>query len=155
MAYAEGTSVPAERSRLEIERIIITNYKGTNFGYAQDENAAMIYFRMNNRQIKFVLPLPEREDFKFRPGPRHVIRPEGELQEILAQATRQRWRALVLAIKAKLETVASGISSFETEFMAYTILPGGKTAAEHYLPEIQLALESKRPPVMRLTQGKE
>src|SRR3990170_8562984 len=33
-------------------------------------------------------------------------------------STRQRWRALVLVLKAKLEAVASGISTLEAEFLA-------------------------------------
>lgn len=59
---------------------------------------------------------------------------------------RRRWRALSLSIKAKLETVASGISEFETEFMAYMVLPNGKTVAENILPEIARAYETGKMP---------
>ena len=39
-------------------------------------------------------------------------------QETHDQACRQRWRALLLVIKAKLEAVTAGISTVETEFLA-------------------------------------
>jgi hypothetical protein len=48
----------------------------------------------------------------------------------MGQATRQRWRALALVIKAKLEVVESGISIFEDEFMANIVLPGGDTVGD-------------------------
>lgn len=39
------------------------------------------------------------------------------------QACRQRWQALLLAIKAMLEAVAAGIAQFEDEFLAYLVDP--------------------------------
>lgn len=43
------------------------------------------------------------------------------------QATRQRWRALHLVVKAKLEAVESGITVFDDEFLAHIVLPDGGT----------------------------
>ena len=63
-----------------------------------------------------------------------------------AQEVRRRWRALALSIKAKLETVESGIAEFETEFMPYMVLPNGKTVAENILPEIERAYSTGKMP---------
>jgi len=52
------------------------------------------------------------------------------------QEVRRRWRALALAVKAKLEVVASGIVGFDSEFMPYIVMPDGKTVAEHVSPSI-------------------
>ena len=41
------------------------------------------------------------------------------------QACRQRWRALLLIIRAKLEAVESGITTLESEFLANIVLPDG------------------------------
>ena len=41
------------------------------------------------------------------------------------QVCRQRWRALLLIIRAKLEAVASGITTLENEFLANIVLPDG------------------------------
>ena len=50
---------------------------------------------------------------------------------------RQKWRALALVIKAKLEAVESGIAVFEDEFMAYIVLPGGEeTVGDFMRPQI-------------------
>jgi hypothetical protein len=52
------------------------------------------------------------------------------------QACRQRWRALNLVVKAKLEAVESGIATFEDEFLAYTMLPGGATVGQWLTPQL-------------------
>ena len=46
------------------------------------------------------------------------------------QACRERWRALVLCLKGKLESIESGIETFEQAFLAHTFLPSGETFGE-------------------------
>jgi hypothetical protein len=60
------------------------------------------------------------------------------------QAERQKWRALLLVIKAKLECVENKIATFEEEFLAQIIMPGDKTVAEMILPQIEGAYASGR-----------
>jgi hypothetical protein len=43
-------------------------------------------------------------------------RTEAEAKKAMEAETRRRWRALALAIEAKLEVVDTGIASFEHEF---------------------------------------
>jgi hypothetical protein len=57
------------------------------------------------------------------------------------QAVRQRWRALVLVLKAKLEAIESGISSFEDEFLAQTVLPDNTTVGGFMRPQLDRAYE--------------
>jgi len=99
--YATHTEVSADRSRTEIERVL-TRYGATKFMYGWQEEAAMIAFELRGRQIKFLLPLPRKDDPQFArtPGRRLLRSPEQRLQA-WEQATRQRWRALALIIKAK------------------------------------------------------
>jgi hypothetical protein len=59
-------------------------------------------------------------------------------------ATPQRWRALVLVLKAKLEAVASGISTLESEFLAGIVLPNGMTLGQAVLPRLSEAVSSGR-----------
>jgi hypothetical protein len=67
------------------------------------------------------------------------------------KATRQRWRALALVIKAKLEAVESGITIFEDEFLAHIVLPDGSTAGDWMRPQIAKAYDkNKMPPPMTL-----
>jgi hypothetical protein len=45
----------------------------------------------------------------------------------------------VLAVKAKLISVADGIETFEEAFMAHVVMPDGRTVAETITPNIALA----------------
>jgi hypothetical protein len=49
---------------------------------------------------------------------------------------------LALVIKAKLEAVASGITTFEDEFMAHIMMPDGLTVGKHIKPTIAAAYAS-------------
>lgn len=125
MAYARYTKVPIDRSRAEIERLL-TRYKADQFGTAidNDKGRAMVQFRLQKRLIRFDLPFPKQSE-----------------QEI-----RRRWRALVLSIKAKLETVESGITTFESEFLSHIVMPDGRTYGEMAVPEMQKAITEGRMP---------
>lgn len=106
----------------------------------------MIGFSMYGRQVKFLLPLPRKEEFTQTPTGR--ARTEKSQYDAWEQACRQRWRALLLVIKAKLEAVECGISVFEQEFMANIMLPDGGTVGEFMLPQIAQAYETGIMPAM-------
>lgn len=134
--YAKNTNVSSELSRLEIEKILI-KYGADNFAYATTNGKAMICFTMRGRQVKFLLPLPLKENFELTETGRK--RTENSQYEAWQQACRQRWRALKLVIQAKLEAVDCGISIFEDEFMANIVLPGGQTVGDFMKPQIEQA----------------
>lgn len=120
MAYAERTKVPEQQTRAEIERVL-TRYGARSFAYFTEAGRAIIVFEADSRRIRFDLPLPEGDDSSD------------------AQARRQRWRALLLCIKAKLESVESNIESFEEAFLAHVVMPDGATVAHHVRPRIESA----------------
>src|SRR3990167_7885467 len=134
--FAAATDVSADKSRAEIERNL-TRYGATGFMYGWQGNNAVVAFEMVERRIKFMLPLPPKDSPEFRrtPGGRRSRSPEDALRA-WEQAGRQRWRALALVIKAKLEAVESGITEFEDEFMAHIVMPDGKTVSQHARPMI-------------------
>lgn len=142
MRYAQHTEVSSENSKAEIERML-TRYGATSFAAGWQENQAVIQFVMHQKRVKFLLPLPDRKskEFTHTPG-RGNPRSESDAYKAWEQATRQRWRALALVVKAKLEAVETQITSFEDEFMAHIVMPDGKTVSEHALPMIQAAYES-------------
>jgi hypothetical protein len=116
MKYAKRTQVPVSRSRAEIESIVL-RYGADQFGSAFDQKGgrAMIQFRITQWLVRFVLPLPHED----------------------AQDQRQRWRALTLVIKAKLEAVESGIATIEEEFLPHIVVPGGATFGEWAVPQLR------------------
>lgn len=145
MTYAKDTNVASETSRLDIEKTLV-RYGADNFAYASTSGKAMIGFTMHSRQIRFILPLPKREEFRLTETGRS--RTEKSQQDAWEQGCRQRWRALLLVIKAKLEAAECGISTFESEFMANIVLPDGRTAGDFMLPQIATAYEKNTMPAM-------
>lgn len=139
--YAEKTTVSSDRSRAEIERLL-ARYGATRFIYGWEEGRAVVGFTMNSRQVRFVLPIPDREAREFTHTPTGRLRSTKAYEEAHEQAVRQSWRALALVIKAKLEAVASGIVTFEDEFLAHIVLPDGSTAGNWMRPQIRQAYET-------------
>lgn len=140
MAYAENTSVSAEKSRAEIERTL-QRYGADQFMYGWDQKRAIIGFLMAGRELKFVLPMPSKTDTRFTETPTGKARSDSAAFKEWEQACRQKWRALSLVIKAKLEAVEAGIAIFEDEFMANIVLPNGSTVSQFMLPQISEAYE--------------
>jgi hypothetical protein len=138
MSYAEKTSVPIDRSQAEIKRIL-SKYGATGFAYGEQGTRAVVMFEMAARRIKFILPMPNP------PSPNAT---QASIRTY-DQLCRSRWRCLVLAIKAKLECVESGITTLEQEFMAHIVLPNGKTVGEAVIPQIgQSYQDGKMPPLL-------
>ena len=133
--FAEGTSVPVEKSRSEIEKMI-TRYGAASTAFMNAPGRAVILFECQGRRIMFTLPLPQVTDNKFSYDGRRKLRPQHKRQEAWEQACRQRWRALALVIKAKLEAVESGITTFEDEFLAHIVLPEGGTVGAYLRPRL-------------------
>ena len=123
--FASDTSVPVGRTQEEIRKTL-EKYGATGFMFGQGSGNAMVLFEMKNRRVKFILPLPKVNDKKGQ------------------QLERARWRCLLLAIKAKLECVFSGISTFENEFMGMIVMPDGKTVSETITPHIENAYSTGR-----------
>jgi hypothetical protein len=138
MSYASKTKVPVDRSRAGIERLL--QRAGADqfvMGWDQQKEAR-VQCRLNNKLLRFALPMPNQEERGFRS------------QSGYEQEVRRRWRALSLVIKAKLEAVSSGIAAFEEEFLAHIVMPDGKTVAEHTLPLIETTYKSGKAPAALL-----
>jgi hypothetical protein len=130
MAFAEGTTVPVEKTRGEIEALV-RKYGATRFTSGWDGTQAGLAFVVRDRQVKFVVPLPDQQDKKLRAkaaGMRGWL--ATNLPKVVEAEERRRWRCLLLAIKAKLEIVSSGIATFEEEFLAHIVTDNGQTVFE-------------------------
>lgn len=143
--YAKNTSVSSERSKMEIERTIM-RYGAEQFVYGWHGESAVVGFRMQNRQIKFELALPRRDDPEFCITETGRERSENVAHKAWEQATRQRWRALLLIIKAKFEATELGVTSFENEFLACTMLPSGETVGQWARRDLDKAMSQGKMP---------
>jgi hypothetical protein len=131
--YAASTDVPSDRSRAEIERTL-KRYGATAFAYAWEGEQARIAFKMAGRQVRLDLPLPSPAEYSTTPTGK--ARSAAAIETAYEQAVRQRWRALVLIVKAKLEAIEAGISTVETEFLSSVMLPNGSTVGEWVAPQL-------------------
>ena len=139
MAYAEKTSVSVSKTKSDIEELI-QKAGADQFVSGFKNDIAVIGFTLENRQIRFLLPLPDKNDKSFWYTPeRKNKRSEEQAYAAWEQACRSKWRALYLIVKAKLEAVESGISTVEREFFYDIVLPDGQTVGEYMAPQIETA----------------
>lgn len=152
MPYAQGTSVPVEKTKAEIETLLRKRGSG-RFGTVEDGPRALVMFELNGKAVRFTMPLPKREAFARRENVpqwhrRHERTPE-EQYKLWEQACRQKWRALLLGIKAKFVDIDNEIESFEEAFLPFIVMPDGKTVGEHVLPSVEKAyLSGKSMPLL-------
>lgn len=128
MVYAVGTKVSIDKTRMEIETTV-AKAGATHYGTFSEPGSAMIAFRLKDRNIRFNLPIPAKMN---------------------DQAKRSRWRAMLLVIRAKLESVESGIETVEEAFLANIVVggTGGRTVYEEIKAPIALTYEGKNVPLL-------
>lgn len=134
--YADRTSVPVDRSRAEVERLLIKN-GATQSVFGNTTGQALLAFEMPTvdahgdrvvRRLRFLVPMPT-VDRKMT-------------EQKAAAERRRRWRALLLVLKAKLEAVASNIVTFDQEFLAHIVVEGNSTVGDRFVPSLSKAIES-------------
>ena len=131
--YAATTRVPVDRSRAEVQEVL-RRYGATRVAEAWLPGCAAVQFEIGGLVAKIEIPMPTSIEVAAtlkRKRPTEVA-----IRRAVTQAERQRWRAFVLLLKAKLESVAMGVVSFEREFLAHLLLDNGTTigaAMEHAL----------------------
>ena len=145
--YAAQTEVSSDRSRAEIERTL-RKYGATAFAYGWEGNMAQVGFKLAARQIKFQLPLPDPGSDEFTLTPTGRERSGKAAEDAYEQAVRQRWRALALVIKAKLEAVEAGISTVEREFLDAIMLPDGRTVGDWLGPQLGVVYAQQAMPAL-------
>ncbi|MCC6490696.1 MAG: hypothetical protein IT364_24635 [Candidatus Hydrogenedentes bacterium] len=135
--YGVDTSVSVERSIAEIQSTL-QRYGADGFLHGWKGETAMVQFEMCERRVRFQLTMPDRDDREFTHTEARG-RPRSASQALAAweQACRQRYRALALVIKAKLEAVESGITEFEDEFLAHIVLADGSQVRDHVRSAIE------------------
>lgn len=144
--YAEGTQVSPERSQAEIVQIL-RRYGAEGFSFGEDHGYGMVAFRAHGRMVRFLLPLEvDRGQYRMTRG--YQTRSKDAIDRLVEGEIKRRWRALAMAIKAKLEVVESGIATFQQEFLANLMLPNGETVGEFVEPQIEDAYTNNEMPAL-------
>lgn len=125
-AYAAGTTVSVDRSRLEVERLL-RRYGAARVGAAWEPTAVRLDFELGGRVVRLVVPMPQEAEVTRE----HKNLSAAAVTRRLGQAERERWRTLCLLLKAKLESCRLGLTSLETEFLPHLVLDDDRTVAEH------------------------
>lgn len=151
MAYATQTEVSAERSQAQIKSLV-TKYGATQYMTADciEDGKALVQFQLRNRYVRFQLRLPSPQDEQFHKTAKGKPRDASVAYKAWEQSCRSSWRSLHLIIKAKLESIESGIAVFEEEFMAHIVMPNGVTLGETAIPQIAKAYETGKMPTSLL-----
>lgn len=145
MAYAEGTTVPVEKSIGEIIGII-KRAGATRVAQMEEPEGFTVQFFLADRMIRFRVALPTLEDVPIRRAD-HRMRTPAERAAKRDQMQRQRARALLLVIKAKVESIESQVETFEEAFLANVVMADGKTLYERVREPIALEYQSGQPSI--------
>ncbi len=146
--YARGTSVPVEKTRAEIDALLARHGAAQRAIGADDARGeAHVFFVLGGRQIRLPVKLPTLAEI---PAPRRMTRAgSGDPRaRALEQAVRERWRAVLLLLRAKLEAVALGWTTVEREFLADVFLPDGRRVGEALAPLLQEAYATGKTPLL-------
>ncbi len=149
--YAAKTTVPVERSKAEVERLL-GKYGCAQFttGVDRVRLRAQVQFALEERIVRFLIQLPDPADDVYQLYTDGRPIPDGTRAKLLLQDERQRWRALFLSIKARLVSWDEHIETFEEAFMAHIVLPNNKTVGSEVIPAIVAAYETGTMPSDRL-----
>jgi hypothetical protein len=153
MAYAEATTVAVERSVAEIATLVRRN-AGSQIAQLDDDDRYVIAFTMADRQVRFTVMFDPLAHKRFATDGRGSARDAAGRRKQWEQHRRQRMRAMLLVIRAKFESVDSGVETFEQAFLANVVMSTGETvydriaapiAAEYQTGAPQLMLTGPRP----------
>ncbi len=131
MAYAENTTVTVEKSLSEIVKMV-KKAGGARIAQMEDVDALAVQFFMNDRMLRFRVPIPTADDMPLHNNGTHryIEIPFDARQKKADAARRQRARALRLVIQAKLESVESGVETFDEAFLPNIVMSDGLTVWE-------------------------
>lgn len=125
MAYAEETKVPLGQSIAEIISMLRRAGAQRIAQYEEPERFT-VTFQLGDRLVRFRVPLVT----EYKGPASHGNGRRVDRAKWIAQRNRQRGRALMLVIKAKLESVESEVESFEEAFLAQVVMSDGATIYE-------------------------
>jgi hypothetical protein len=129
--FASATEVAISKSKAAIEALLV-RHGARDFASGWNATHDTLQFTMKNQTIRFVLPRVNEKDYRVSPAGR-TRRPQA-LTKAIEQANKQRWRALLLVLRAKIEAVEAGIAIFEQEFLAFVVQPNGMTIGDVLVP---------------------
>lgn len=134
MAFAETTTVPIEKSIAEIVGLV-RKAGAARIAQYEDGPSFQISFEIDGRLIRFRVALATEYDGPKKNG-------NFDPKRWVEQRNRQRARALLLVIKAKLESVESEVETFEQAFLANVVMADGLTVHERISDHVAIEYQT-------------
>lgn len=162
MSYAHGTTVTTERSRAELDRIL-AKAGADERGFVTNPGLVQVGFKIHGIPVRIgVQHRMPREIFDEAHA--NFIAGDGVhgwkswtqakrnawAEKQADQEERERWRVLVLLVKAKLEAIELGYSTVEREFLADIVAKDGRTVGEYIIDQ----LADRKAPTLMLGDGR-
>ncbi|MDQ4504308.1 hypothetical protein [Sinomonas sp. ASV322] len=142
--YVRGASMSCSALQAEIQEMLVES-GASGFRLASEQGKAAIAFSAGDRQFRLVLSQPGSADSRLEPE-YDPLQPHstGHESKTMQEAARKNWWQLAVLIRAKLDAVAKGIVTFDEEFLAYMVMPGGATVFQATGPAITTAYAAAR-----------
>lgn len=145
--YASNTDVSQERSIEEIKNNL-RRFGADSFSSYESSrhNMAGLEFEMNNRRVRFLITIPNRDEFVKTETGRDRTTNQVNLE--WEKAIRQKWRSLALIVKAKLVAVNENVVEFDQEFAMHFVTANGQTMYEQIKPKMEEYCNSSEFPAL-------
>jgi hypothetical protein len=124
--YAEGTTVPVEKSRAEMVGTL-GRFGVKKFGWDMQDDADLLFFEITGKSYRMEIVRPTSEDVSYNP--------RIDQKTLLDREWQRRWRANAMMLKMRLEFAESGDSTAEVELLPYLLLRDGTTLGQAVLGE--------------------
>lgn len=122
--YAEGTTVPVEKSRAEMVGTL-GRFGVRKFGWDMQDDADILMFEITGKSYRMAILRPSPDDVPYNPRVDKKI--------LLEREWMRRWRANATMLKMRLEFAESGDSTAEVELLPYLLLRDGTTLGQAVL----------------------
>lgn len=154
--HAEGTGVSVNSSRNAIIKML-EEHGCEKAAIGWDPNGVVVMFETPSwaqqihhatttgvgdvRRVRFVLSIPSEDDAAFRSKTyyRSAKNNAASRKKKYEAEVRRIWRSFSILLAHKLEMVASGVTTYEEEFLAHILLPDTNTVHEWLRTQLQTA----------------
>lgn len=147
MAYGEKTEVSLDRSIGEIVALL-RKAGADRIAQIEEPHRFTVQCFLRERMVRFQVRFPSDDEVGQMRGNRPASL--AEIAASRAQRIKQRGRALMLVVKAKLESVESEVETFEEAFLANVVMSDGATLYERVREPIALEYQTGTPTVLML-----
>lgn len=127
--YADGTTVPVERSQAEIAGIL-RRHGVLRQAWTSEPEGDSLHFELEGGSYRVRIDRPTVDQVRERDSGLYTYPHNVDWTAKANAEWIRRWRATVLLLKAKLEFADGDTTTVARELLAYALLPNGTTLGD-------------------------